>query len=78
MPSAYGQTEKRIARRGRPKGTTTATVMLSVMSFKIPPHLKAALLAYATLHHQSVSFVIREAIRRYLSQSGVEPWRHPP
>ena len=34
-------TETTVSKRGRPKGTRTATVELETMSFKIPPELRA-------------------------------------
>ena len=54
--------EETKAKRGRPKGTRTATVELETLSFKVPPELKAHLQAYAKQRRQSTSELIREGV----------------
>ena len=54
--------EETITKRGRPKGTRTATVELETLSFKVPPEFKSQLQAYAKQCRQSVSELIREGV----------------
>ena len=51
-----------VSKRGRPKGTRTATVELETLSFKVPPEFKAQLQAYAKQRRHSISELVREGV----------------
>jgi hypothetical protein len=62
--------EETITKRGRPKGTRTATVELETLSFKVPAEFKAQLQAYAKQRRHSISELIREGVEWRIGEAG--------
>jgi hypothetical protein len=78
-------TENSVRPKGRPKGSTTATVELETVSFKAPVEFMARVRAYAKQHRQSISELVRDGLEERLNGSdpldyryGLDPREEPP
>lgn len=63
-------TETTVSKRGRPKGTRTATVELETLSFKVPAEFKTQLQTYAKQRRHSISELIREGVEWRIGEAG--------
>ena len=68
--------ENSTVKRGRPKGTTTATVELETVSFKAPVAFMARVRAYAKQHRQSISELVRDGLEERLNGSDPMDYRY--
>ena len=71
-----GEGMAEVGRRGRPKGSTTATVALETVSFKAPKEFMERLRGYAKQHRQSVSELIRDGLEWRLNEGDPLAYRY--
>jgi len=71
-----GEGMAEVSRRGRPKGSTTATVALETVSFKAPREFMERLRGYAKQHRQSVSELIRDGLEWRLNEGDPLVYRY--
>jgi len=68
--------ENSVRPKGRPKGSTTATVELETVSFKAPVEFMARVRTYAKQHRQSISELVRDGLEERLNGSDLMDYRY--